>query len=152
MGLKRQIRIRFQPKKGKMYSGGSDLQIRGRGGGVPVMGARSQINFFSAFRSSVWHKKSRGGGLPWIRHWCIPVFRPKQGKNPTLWGGTYLYSLYKGVTSPPPGITCLVPCWGSKRGARVPTLILRPKWGPKSREKCFWRLFFFFFKKKKDIG
>ena len=28
---------------------------------------------------------------------CISVFRPKQGKNPTWWGGTYLYSLYKGV-------------------------------------------------------
>ena len=27
----------------------------------------------------------------------IPVFRPKRRKNPTLWGGTYLYGLYKGV-------------------------------------------------------
>ena len=24
---------------------------------------------------------------------CIPVFRPKQRKNPTRWGGTYLYGL-----------------------------------------------------------
>ena len=31
---------------------------------------------------------------------CIPVFTPKRRKNPTRWGGTYLYSLYKGV---PPG-------------------------------------------------
>ena len=30
-----------------------------------------------------------------------PVFRPKRRKNPTRWGGTYLYSLYKGV---PPGL------------------------------------------------
>ena len=34
----------------------------------------------------------------WVK--CIPVFRPKQRKNPTRWGGTCLYSLYKGV--PPP--------------------------------------------------
>ena len=27
----------------------------------------------------------------------IPVFRPKRYKNPSLWGGTYLYGLYKGV-------------------------------------------------------
>ena len=31
----------------------------------------------------------------------IPVFRPKWLKNHTLWGGTYLYRLYRGV--PPPG-------------------------------------------------
>ena len=24
---------------------------------------------------------------------CVPVFRPKRRKNPTRWGGTYLYSL-----------------------------------------------------------
>ena len=28
---------------------------------------------------------------------CIPVCRPKQGKNPTRWGGTYLYNLHKWV-------------------------------------------------------
>ena len=33
----------------------------------------------------------------------IPVFRPKRLKNHTLWGGTYLYSLYRGAPSPPPG-------------------------------------------------
>ena len=27
----------------------------------------------------------------------IPVFRPKRRKKATRWGGTYLYSLYKGV-------------------------------------------------------
>ena len=31
---------------------------------------------------------------------CIHVFRPKRPKTCTLWGGTYLYDLYKGV---PPG-------------------------------------------------
>ena len=35
---------------------------------------------------------------------CSLVFRPKRTKNPTLWGGTYLYDLYKGVHPPPPGI------------------------------------------------
>ena len=29
-----------------------------------------------------------------------PFSRPKQRKNPTRWGGIYLYGLYKGV---PPG-------------------------------------------------
>ena len=34
---------------------------------------------------------------------CIPVFRPKWHKNPIRWGGgTYLYSLYKGIPYPPP--------------------------------------------------
>ena len=31
---------------------------------------------------------------------CKPVFGPKRRKNPTRWGGTYLYDLYKGI---PPG-------------------------------------------------
>ena len=31
----------------------------------------------------------------------IPVFRPKRRKNPTLWGSTYLYGLYKGGPPPP---------------------------------------------------
>ena len=30
----------------------------------------------------------------------IPFFWPKRRKNPTRWGGTYLYSLYKGVPTP----------------------------------------------------
>ena len=33
---------------------------------------------------------------------CQPVFRPKRPKNPTQWGGTYLYGVYKGVPLPPP--------------------------------------------------
>ena len=32
---------------------------------------------------------------------CLPLFRPKRRKNPTRWGGTYLYSLYKGLPLPP---------------------------------------------------
>ena len=61
-----------------MYSGGSDLQIRGGGGGgmergygppdPEISGGLVSNKFFSAFRSSIWYKKSRGGGLPLIRH------------------------------------------------------------------------------------
>ena len=29
--------------------------------------------------------------LKWVE--CIPVFRPKRPKNPTRWGGTYLYGI-----------------------------------------------------------
>ena len=32
----------------------------------------------------------------------ISVFRPKRRKNHTLWGGTYLYGLYRGLRPPPP--------------------------------------------------
>ena len=35
---------------------------------------------------------------------CSLVFRPKRTKNPTLWGGTYLYDLYMGVHPPPPAL------------------------------------------------
>ena len=28
---------------------------------------------------------------------CIPVFTPKRPQNPTLWGSTYLYGVYKGA-------------------------------------------------------
>ena len=31
----------------------------------------------------------------------MPVFRPKRRKNHTLWGGTYLYGLYKGTPPTP---------------------------------------------------
>ena len=34
---------------------------------------------------------------------CIFFFKPKRRKNPTRCGGTYIYSLYKGVP-PPPGL------------------------------------------------
>ena len=33
------------------------------------------------------------------------VFRPKRRKNPTRWGGTYLYSLYKGLPLPPESLS-----------------------------------------------
>ena len=58
------------------------------------------INTFIHFRSFLEnHTDSRP---KWAN--CIPVFRPKRGKNPARWVGTYLYSLYKGVPpSPPPG-------------------------------------------------
>ena len=39
---------------------------------------------------------------------CIPVFRPKRHKNPTRWGGTYLYSLYKGLPLPRGLCRCLL--------------------------------------------
>lgn len=34
----------------------------------------------------------------------IPTFRPNQRKNQTLWGGTYLNGLYKGLTPPDPHV------------------------------------------------
>ena len=37
--------------------------------------------------------------LKWAK--SVPFFRPKRRKNPTLWGGTYLYGLCKGVPPPP---------------------------------------------------
>ena len=43
--------------------------------------------------------------IPNFRPKCsksIPVFRPKRLKNHTLWGGTYLYTSYRGVP-PSPG-------------------------------------------------
>ena len=33
---------------------------------------------------------------------CYPISNQKRQKNHTLWRCTYLYSLYKGVTPPPP--------------------------------------------------
>ena len=43
----------------------------------------------------------------WTRYWfqtkmgkIYTRLRLKRGKNPTLWGGTYLYGLYKGVLPP----------------------------------------------------
>ena len=40
--------------------------------------------------------------LPKWAKW-IPVFRPKQCKNPTWWGGTYLYDLKREFLPPPLG-------------------------------------------------
>ena len=34
-------------------------------------------------------------GPKWAK--SMRIFRPKRRKNPTLWGGTYLYGFYKGV-------------------------------------------------------
>ena len=39
-------------------------------------------------------------------------FQTKRHKNPTRWGGSYVYSLYRGVPSPPP------PLPGVKRAIR----------------------------------
>ena len=50
---------------------------------------------------------ARSKAIPYSRpKWakCIPVFRPARRKNPTRWVGTYLYSLYKGVSPPPPDV------------------------------------------------
>ena len=38
------------------------------------------------------------------------LIRPKRHKNNNLWGGTYLFGLYKGVPPPPPSAT---PFWKS---------------------------------------
>ena len=45
----------------------------------------------------------------------IPCFRPKRLKKRTLWRGTYLYSLYKGLP-PPPSPT------GAKNGLQIISL------------------------------
>ena len=45
-------------------------------------------------------KTIHDSGPKWAE--SIPLFRPKRRKNPTRWGGTYWYSLYKGVPPPPP--------------------------------------------------
>ena len=45
----------------------------------------------------------------------LPVFRPKRRRNPTLWGGTYIYGLYMGVPSYPPGFSLFpkkIKAWG----------------------------------------
>ena len=43
---------------------------------------------------------------------CILIFRPKRRKNPTRRGGTYLYSLYKGVPPRLPGRGVVGPHFG----------------------------------------
>ena len=49
---------------------------------------------------------------------CVPVFRPKPRKNPTRWGSTYLYSLYKGVPPPPSGVNSYKEKLNEKNHAR----------------------------------
>ena len=41
---------------------------------------------------------------------CIPVFRPKRRKNPTRWGGTYLYGYMAYIREYPPGFLRGVLC------------------------------------------
>ena len=60
----------------------------------------SGIKTISTFIHSVVPLKTILDSRPqWAK--CTPVFRPKRRKNPTRWGGTYIYGLYKGV---PPGM------------------------------------------------
>ena len=61
----------------------------------------SGIETISTFIHSVVPSKTQPDSRPkWAK--CIPVFRPKRRKNPTRWGGTYVYGLYKGVAPPLP--------------------------------------------------
>ena len=55
------------------------------------------IETINTFIHSVVPSKTIPDSRPkWAK--CVPVFRPKRRKNPTRWGGTYLYSLYRGVS------------------------------------------------------
>jgi len=56
------------------------------------------VNTFIHSRLVVLSKTIPDSRSKWAK--CIPVFRRKWRKNPSRWGGTYLYGLYKGV---PPG-------------------------------------------------
>ena len=58
------------------------------------------IETINTFIHSVVPSKTIPNSRPkWAK--CVPIFRPKRHKNPTQWGGTYLYSLYKGVPPSP---------------------------------------------------
>ena len=57
------------------------------------------IKMFIYSRSSL-ENPTRFQTPEWAK--CQPVFRPKRRKNPTQWGGTYLYGVYKGVPPPAP--------------------------------------------------
>ena len=58
------------------------------------------IETINTFIHSVVPSKTIPDSRPkWAK--CILVFRPKRPKNPTRWGGKYLYSLYEGVPPPP---------------------------------------------------
>ena len=46
--------------------------------------------------------------IQWAK--SIPVFRPKQRKNSTFWGGTFLYGLCEGVPHPAPRVLLSLPC------------------------------------------
>ena len=58
------------------------------------------VNTFIHSRSSL--KTIPDSRQKWAK--CIPVFRPKRRKNPTRWGGTCLYGLYKRVAPPGGGV------------------------------------------------
>ena len=54
------------------------------------------IETINTFTHSLVPSKTIPDSRPrWAR--SIPVSRPKRRKNPTRWGDTYLYGLYKGV-------------------------------------------------------
>ena len=57
----------------------------------------------NTFIHSVVHSKTIPDSRPkWAK--SRPVFRPKRPKNPTRWGGTYLYGLYKRTPPPTPDL------------------------------------------------
>ena len=58
----------------------------------------------SRIRSSLENQTRFQTKIQWAK--SIPVFRPKQRKNPTFWGSTFLYGLYEGVPYPPPPGFC----------------------------------------------
>ena len=65
------------------------------------------IETINTFIHSVVPSKTIPDSRPkWAK--CIPVFRPKRRKNPTRWGGTYLYSLYNGVPLPPESLSMCI--------------------------------------------
>ena len=87
--------IRFQTKMTKMGKEYTRFQTKMR-----KVYTRSDQNGQSVYPFSDQDAQSVYPFRPkWAK--CIPVFRPKRRKNPTRWGGTYLYSLYKGLPLPP---------------------------------------------------
>ena len=66
----------------------------------PFLSDSFEIATINTFIHSVVSSNTIPDSRPYFAK-CIPVFRPKRRKNPTRWGGTYLYGLYKGVPSPP---------------------------------------------------
>ena len=121
-----QILTRFRTKKGNFPNPFSDLALRQKlcyhyvavGAQTKNYSNPFQIRIFlflsysigtetiNTFIHSVVPSKIIPNSRPkWAK--CIPVFRPKRRKNPTRWGGTYVYGLYKGVL--PPGPKCRHP-------------------------------------------
>ena len=74
------------------------------GAGYIVLKAARPRNFFLRKKNQPAPAK-QAKAIPDSRpKWAesVPVFSPKRPKYYTLWGGTYLYGLYKGVPLPPP--------------------------------------------------